>query len=496
MARIVLDGSLQGWRAHARALVASGASPEEVQWVDLLRGGSAGAGGLFAPPDPTPLPSEPGPELMVPRAFARHAGTAACHRSPEVWPLLYRLLHRIVAGERQLLDDPLDPDIAALTRLEKAVRRDAHKMHAFVRFRRVEDPSARGGERFVAWYQPSHLIVEREAGFFRERFPSMDWSILTPDRCAHWDGAAVRFTPGAPRDHAPDHDELEEMWCSYYASIFNPARVKLKAMAAEMPRKFWPTLPETAQLPRLLADVPRRLEEMARTSRRAADSAHPFVPQDGGLDRLRGALSGCEGCELHRNGTRPVPGEGSPDAKVVLLGEQPGDTEEREGRPFVGPAGALLRRLFTDAGLDERDLYLTNAVKHFRHEVQPSGSPPEGRGKRRIHKRPTTQHSSRCQPWLDAELQHIQPRVLVSLGTTALRSIHGPTARMPDPADTPAERPSRYAPATLSTFHPAAILRAVEEPRRQRMMGHLVATLTAAREAAGLVTGRSAGDSR
>ena len=490
MVRVLLDGSLAGWRAHARALAAACVSPKEIEWVDLLRHKEPG-GDLFAAPQPSPLPEAPSRDLGVPRAFLARAETVACHRSPEVWGLLYGLLHRLVGGELALLDDPLDPDVATLTRLEKAVRRDAHKMHAFVRFRPLEDPRARNGERFVAWYEPSHLIVAREARFFRERFPSMDWSILTPDGCAHWDGTAVNLSPGVPRDRAPDHDELEEMWCSYYASIFNPARVKLKAMEAEMPRKFWPTLPETAQLPELLADVPRRLEEMARTSRRMADSAHPFVPKAHDLDTLRAALPACEGCELHRNGTRAVPGHGAPEAAVVLLGEQPGDTEEREGRPFVGPAGALLREVLEGVQLQEQDLYLTNAVKHFRHEVRSaaSGAGMEERGKRRIHKRPTTQHTSRCQPWLDAELALIQPRVLVALGATALRSVHGPTARMPDPCTAPAPVASRYAPVTLSTFHPAAILRAPDAARGEQMKAHLAATLAEARRSAGLVTG-------
>jgi len=547
MPRVILDGTADAWRAHARALAASGTPPDEIDWVDLLRGGASDAT-LFAAPEVSPLPPRPHVDLPVPRAFGARVGTVACHRSSAIWPLLYGLLVRMIAGERRLLDDPLDAEVATFARLEKAVRRDAHKMHAFVRFRRVEDPLARNGERFIAWYEPSHLIVEREAPFFRERFPSMDWSILSPDRCAHWDGARVTFTEGVTRERAPDHDELEEMWCSYYASIFNPARVKLKAMAAEMPRKFWSTLPETAQLPELLEDVPRRLEAMARTSRRMADSAHPFVPPGAGLDELRAALPGCEGCELHRDSTRPVMGEGPADARVVLLGEQPGDAEERQGRPFIGPAGAILREAMAQASMGVEGVYLTNAVKHFRHELaalspgeeearqqgalavdpaseapaEPSAEPSAGhsaespaglsdgvpaglpagpatgpdsgvglgaatgtgtgRGRRRIHQRPTAQHASRCQPWLDAEMQVVQPEVLVTLGATAMRAVHGPTARLPDPLSSPAAAPSRYARITLATFHPAAILRATDGARRSGMLAHLVATLRRARE--------------
>ncbi len=481
MPTVVMHGDLAEWRAHARGLVLDRVRPEEVQWVDLTRT-QQGERGLFAPGEPTPLPSPRRAELRVPRDFARRAETVACHRAPVVWDVLYALLYRLCAGERGLLADPLDPSVAEFAGMEKAVRRDAHKMHAFVRFRRVADPTARNGERFVAWYQPSHLIVEREAGFFRERFPGMDWSILTPDRSAHWDGQQVAFTEGAPRSEAPSHDELEELWCAYYASIFNPARVKLKAMAAEMPRKFWSTLPETAQLPSLLADVPRRIEEMAQTSRRMADSAHPYVPKAADLPALRDALTTCEGCELHRNHTRPVLGEGEPTAGLVLLGEQPGDQEEREGRPFIGPAGDVLRSAWAEAGLSRGELYLTNAVKHFRHTVQ---TPPhgQGRGKRRLHKRPTTQHASRCQPWLDAEMEVVRPLALVCLGVTALRTVLGPTARLPAAHAPPQVTQSKYAASTLATFHPAAILRTAEEGRKTLMRAHLVETLRASRAA-------------
>ena len=421
--------------------------------------------------------------IHLPREFVNRMQTVACHRSSDVWRVLYGILFRIAGGERDLLEDPLDKAVVAFARMEKAVRRDAHKMHAFVRFRRIDDETARNGERFIAWYRPSHLIVEREASFFRKRFPSMDWSILTPDRCALWDGATVRFTDGVSREAAPSGDELESLWCTYYASIFNPARVKIAAMTAEMPKKFWDTLPETQQIPALLDDVPRRLEEMAKTSRQMADSAMPFVPHGGSLDELREAVLGCEGCELFRNGTRPLLGEGPENARIALLGEQPGDMEERAGRPFVGPAGEVLDEAMRAAGLDRDALYLTNAVKHFRYEPALRVAGPEGNekgSKRRIHKRPTTEHVSRCQPWLDSELERVRPDALVTLGATASRAVFGPTFRMPDVTSAPLPRSSRYANRTLSTFHPAAILRAPSEGRAEAMRAHLIATLRAA----------------
>ncbi|MEL6431713.1 MAG: UdgX family uracil-DNA binding protein [Planctomycetota bacterium] len=469
--RVVLDGTFAHFREHVRALVAADVPAEDVEYVvaapSALRADEGGA--LFETREqPTPAPDPGGATLSLPRAAVARIETASHHRSDAVWCTLHRVVARIAGGERDLLDDSLDPDVVALTRFEKAIRRDAHKMHAFVRFRRLEDDDARGGERFVAWYQPSHRIVGREARFFRERFPSMDWSILTPDGCAHWNGARVVLTPGVDRDAAPKDDDWEALWCDYYASIFNPARVKLDAMRAEMPKKFWHTLPETQQMESLLADVPRRLEEMRRNSRRMADSAAAFVPGGADLSALREALASCEGCELCTNGTRAVAGEGRANARIALLGEQPGDVEERSGRPFVGPAGEELGEALRAAGLTREDLYVTNAVKHFRHDL---------RGKRRIHKRPTVEHVSRCQPWVDAELAAVEPEALVCLGVTAGRAVFGPTHRAPDPNAAPTPRSSRYAPRTFTTFHPAAILRAPDEARRERLRSHLLATL-------------------
>ncbi|MEM9379434.1 MAG: uracil-DNA glycosylase family protein [Planctomycetota bacterium] len=154
--------------------------------------------------------------------------------------------------------------------------------------------------------------------------------------------------------------------------------------------------------------------------------------------------------------------------------------EERAGRPFVGPAGEVLDAALAASGLSRERVYLTNAVKHFRHEMRVE---PGGRGKRRIHKRPSVQHASRCQPWLDAEMERVRPAALVLLGVTAGRSVFGPTHRSPDPCDPPRPRSSRYARATWASFHPAAILRARDAAAADTMRAHLVASLRAATRA-------------
>jgi DNA polymerase len=237
------------FRATARTLLAAGVPPDQVAWGDSLFASS---------PD---LPNEANP-VAVPRDFLQLAETVALHRDPVKWPLLYRVLYRLTHGERNLLKVDVDDDVRALLLMEKALRRDVHKMTAFVRFRRVRDAEP---EYFVAWHRPDHYIMERMAPWFRNRFGSFRWSILTPDRSAHWDLANLTFGPGVPRSDAPDEDALEDLWRDYYRSIFNPARVKVKAMKAEMPVRHWATLPETQIIGNLLDHW-----ELADGSRRAS----------------------------------------------------------------------------------------------------------------------------------------------------------------------------------------------------------------------------------
>jgi DNA polymerase len=163
--------------------------------------------------------------------------------------------------------------------MEKSVRRDAHKMKAFVRFRTVTGREGEG-DHYVAWHRPDHLIVPLVATFFRDRFGVMRWTILTPDASVAWDGSDLTFGPGVPQREAPQPDDLEAMWKTYYASVFNPARIKLSAMRAEMPKKHWPTLPETEIIDDLLRDAPRRVEEMMNRQRRNAKPAAAGMTPD------------------------------------------------------------------------------------------------------------------------------------------------------------------------------------------------------------------------
>ena len=358
--------------------------------------------------DGEPVAPAGAPAFSVPKAFLGLAELAICHSDPQRFALLYALLTRVLANPKAM-EDGADPLLQHLERMAKEVRRDAHKMHAFVRFREVAEPD--GGTRMVAWFEPEHHIVRREAGFFVRRFNTMRWSILTPDLSIHWDGEALAEGPGATRADAPHGDPVEETWKTYYASIFNPARQKVGAMTKEMPKKYWKNMPETALVGELIAGAQAREAKMVEASR---DQVGGNVR--GAWEAVRDEAMGCTRCDLYRCGTQTVFGEGPLDARIMFVGEQPGDQEDLAGKPFVGPAGQLLDRALGEAGVDRSAAYVTNAVKHFKFEA---------RGKRRIHSKPNGPEIDACRWWIEQERVLIRPPITVALGATAARSLFG-----------------------------------------------------------------------
>ena len=184
-------------------------------------------------------------------------------------------------------------------------------------------------------------------------------------------------------------------------------------------------------------------------------SAAPYIPEKPTLRTLRDAVQGCRGCDLYAHATQAVFGEGPRASQIVFVGEQPGDEEDRKGRPFVGPAGKLLDRGLADAAIDRSLVYVTNAVKHFKFEE---------RGKRRLHKKPNGLEIKACRPWLEAELNLLQPEILVCLGATAAQTIFGSAYRLTKERGRFVE--NSWAPHVTSTVHPSAILRAPDEQQR------------------------------
>jgi len=240
------------WRTIARSLLSQGLPPDEVLWQDPQQTS------LFAQQtDEAPRDRK---AKAVPKAFLKLAQTISCHRSNEQWSLLYSLLWRLSHGDKQLLSKPHDPQVRRAQQMAKQIGRDLHKMHAFVRFKKVGEAEQR--EQFVAWFEPEHLIVRLSAPFFKNRFASMDWSILTPDECVHWSGSELHYSEGVDQSLAEKHDHLDELWRTYYRSIFNPARLKVRAMQSEMPQKYWKNLPEADLIEELITKSKERTQEM------------------------------------------------------------------------------------------------------------------------------------------------------------------------------------------------------------------------------------------
>jgi DNA polymerase len=452
--RLDSETDFDSWRKAARALVLNEIAPREVNWT--VRGSQPE---LFEP-EPDKSFEEAHGSFNVPAKFVELAKIATLHRNPERFALLYRLLWRL-RGNHALLEIATDPDVADISAMAKAVRRDEHKMHAFVRFREVGRESK---SRFVAWFEPEHHIVELAAPFFASRFADMPWSILTPDVCAHWDGHEISITPGVDRSQVPNEDRLEETWRSYYASIFNPARLKAKAMQTQMPKKYWKNLPEASLIKPLIAKAERVTRAMIESEatephkpQKREDTPMPRQRAPDSLTALRAQAASCRACPLWKNATQTVFGEGPARARLMLVGEQPGDKEDLAGKPFVGPAGSMLDRALEEAGIDRGKVYVTNAVKHFKYVP---------RGKIRLHQKPSTPEIKACRQWYERELAAVRPDLVVAMGATAAQSVFGKI--------TPINR-SRGRSVTLEggtqalvTVHPSYLLRLPDEESRKR----------------------------
>lgn len=453
----------ESWRPIARELIARDVLPADVCFRDADDSQIALPLG-----DEVALSasSTASATFRVPKAFFQLARHVACHRDPHRWDLLYEALWRITHGERNLLAIAVDECVHALRQFEKAVHRDIHKMHAFVRFqKRAID----GHNEFLAYYRPDFKVFRLATPFFVDRFRTMRWTIFGPDETAAWDGKELSFLPGVQIDHAVEADGLTELWKSYYAATFNPARLNVRTMRREMPQRFWPLLPEVADVDRLVARAPSRTAQLIRdgaSTDALPRSAKVFLPERRDLKSLAQAARVCQGCHLHASATQTVFGEGPADARIVFVGEQPGDREDIAGHPFVGPAGEVFDELLAQAGIDRRQTYVTNAVKHFKWTP---------RGTRRVHSKPSSREIYACRPWLEAELETLRPQALVLLGATAAQTILGPQFRIQRERGQP--RPSSWSDWTMATYHPSAVLRAGDAAHSLHIREALLADL-------------------
>ena len=470
MITVDFEPEFDAWRVIARDHLARGTRPGEIMWSQN-RTGQAGFGFRpdpvfrdYVPKNGTGVSER---KFHVDPEFLKIAQVVAAARDDDRWDLLYRTLYRLKHENANLMKITIDADVLRLRRLAKNIARDIHKVHAFVRFKEIED-----GEhtRFVAWHEPEHRCLKLAAPFFMRRFGDRRWSIFTPDLSAHWDLKELTYETGIPRSDFPHEDDMDEIWKTYYKSIFNPARVKIKAMQSEMPMKFWQTLPEAEIIRDLIREAPARLETLARNQPKAA-----MVPAHANLAELKSFAKNCEACPLFDSATQTVFGEGPLDSekqvRIAIIGEQPGDNEDLEGRPFVGPAGTILNRALELAGLSRQDLFLTNAVKHFKYKPV---------GKTRLHQKPSGSEMHACRPWLEAEIALVKPQIVVLLGATAGTSWLGRLPRVTEERGRLLRSRDHFEDAILS-WHPSAILRANSDFERDQKFAELVSDLNLAR---------------
>ncbi len=402
MRRVVLanETDWEGWRKATRSLVLGGVEPDEVRWA-VRSHDEAG----------DPLPDGSG-SFGVSRSLVALASVAIQARENTRFDLLYRVVWNANAGQT---DDAL---MRRAEGLALAVRADAHRMRTHLRFMPVD------GVR-VGWYEPAHFVLEANAQLIARRFPDQRFAIVTPDGAVEWDGTEFRFAAGAQIE---DDDTLRG-W--------------------RMPDDFrvGTTIPEAEEL-----------DEAPRPPDRPA--LGPIVLRlhaDPPLNEAMHEASDCRRCHLHEAATQTVFGEGPAYAKVLFVGEQPGDQEDVIGRPFVGPAGQIMDRAMEEAGIDRRTIYITNAVKHFKFTP---------RGKRRIHQTPEAPEIQACRFWLDVELVRMQPKLVVAMGGTAARALLGRPVTITRERGRAIDLPDGQ--RAFVTVHPSFLLRVPDEDAKAR----------------------------
>jgi uracil-DNA glycosylase len=442
---------LQGFRQALRVMTLCNIPSGQITW--RIKEGP----GLFGNQEQAAYGAA-GRPIILPRPVAELIQLVVCHSDPERYARLYELIWRMRRPkdpEPHIYKMTSDPLVHRLNTMAKSVERDIQKMCDFVRFQQVNDPVA--GERFVAWFEPEHFIIERTARFFVDRFNSLDWTMLTPKGSMRWNRKELLIGPPAACGEGAKSDPFEVRWRAYSESAFNPGRTNVQMMRQLMPEKYWRNLQETQATPDLVRTAASRVEKMIEREAVMPAKHSPEKAVAAKADQGPKTLA-----ELNRiimasepfveGSDKAVLGEGPMHPKIAFVGEQPGDQEDLQGRPFVGPAGKLLDKALEEAGIDRKKTYVTNAVKHFKF-VQ--------RGKRRLHQTPTAAEVKRYRWWLEKELDLVKPDLIVGLGATAVHALAGkaiPIGKNRGPADL-GERTGYI------TIHPSFLLRVPDENR-------------------------------
>ena len=472
--------SFAQWRDAARDLLARQVPPHAVQWSETVQSDDLFGGieqaivpyaGAAASTAESGAAGTAAPMLRVSREMLKMLESAACFRDHDRYAFLYKIVWRWQAGQQDVLS-AADSDGARLNAMVKTVKREIHKMNAYLRFR--ERDAAAGAPQFVAWFEPEHDVLPQVAAHFSRRMGQTSWMIGTPQATMLWDGSRLESGPALMSGPEDIDDSGEAMWLTYYRSTFNPARLNTKVMQGHIASRYWKNMPEGALVPGMIAEAAAGARQDGQTRSVgartgvtipvSAESAQPLRQQPSSLDE-------CRRCDLWRNATQAVAGVGPSSARIMLVGEQPGDQEDLAGTPFIGPAGKVLDDAFQRAGLSRDAVYLTNAVKHFKWEP---------RGKRRLHKTPAQMEVNACAYWLEEEMARVQPQVIVALGGTALKAIlRDPKATLTDKLGVPFQHEGKW---IVVVYHPSYILRVPDEAARVKAMAVLVDGLQRAGE--------------
>ena len=494
MNRIPIEPSFAAWRRAARELLRQGVEPQLIEWIeleeDMLGNGDSDLGqnpqlqaaplAASTPVDAADKPNPHSPSVpetaaavpalaapAIPRDLLARLQPVACFRAPDRWALLYRVLWRWMHGERYVLD-PQDPDGAQLEARAQSVERETDDLLILTLFRR-RDPSM-GLPEFVGWYEPHHDLLERAAARFAKRMGDSTWMLATPQGAAFWNGMLLRIgrrsteeseqaahalPPGAMAGEAATSEPTEALWLAYYASVFG-------AEPASVPLRYWRTPPAGPPLPAQLARVRSRLGAQSTVV-----TVPPMPPVEYSaltppLREPAGPLATCRRCALWRNAQQAVAGAGPAGAAIMAVGEQPGEYENQHGEPFTGPAGQLLDTVLARAGIERATLYLTYAVKHYKWETL---------DQQRVHRTPARREVEACQYWLEDELMRIAPRVVVTLGATALKALTGEHVNLSEYlGQTIAHRSCLIVP----TWHPSYALRTADARLREDIVRNIV----------------------
>ncbi|HET8995079.1 MAG TPA: UdgX family uracil-DNA binding protein [Acetobacteraceae bacterium] len=430
MRRVVLHSETDwdGWRMATRKLVLAGVAPDQVRW-------SVRAG----PDDASDGVPEGDGGFTLSRSLVAMAALAFQAREPERFALLYGLVWRANAGAKLDADDP---DLRRAQGLAFAVRAEAHRMRTNLRFLPVE-----GGDGLdhVGWYAPAHYVLEANAQLLATRFSRHRCAVLTPDGSALWGDGELRFAGGVAT--IEDDAALSAWWAAHRATLRHGPHRGTSIPPAE-------DLDEAPRPPDRLPLGPVVLPAGADT----------------GLLEASHEAGDCRRCDLHGPATQTVFGEGPAHARVMFIGEQPGDQEDVIGRPFVGPAGQMLDRALEEAGIDRRTVYVTNAVKHFKFTP---------RGKRRIHQPPDVGEIAACRFWLDVERVRLQPKLLVLMGGSAARAVLNRAVTISRERGRPITMEDGQ--TAFVTVHPSYLLRIPDADAKAREYRAFVRDLTAIR---------------